>query len=172
MAQPYIGEIRMFAGSFAPAGWAMCDGSLYPIAENDALFTLVGTTFGGDGQETFGVPDLRGRVPIHMGTGPGLSGKTLGEMAGTETVTLTVNQLPAHKHTPLALSSGGTQTSPLNGFWAASGQSQYSSAALPATAMHATASSPTGGSQAHENMVPYLAVNFIISLYGRYPSQT
>src|SRR4030095_6256136 len=114
MSQPYIGEIRMFGGSFAPAGWAFCDGQLMPISENDALFILLGTTYGGDGQETFGIPDLQSRIPLHAGTGPDGNNYQLGEKAGVESVTLTVQQMPAHQHTPIANSNAGTLSNPLD----------------------------------------------------------
>src|SRR6478752_7772156 len=112
MSQPFVGEIRMFGGNFAPAGWAFCNGQVLPISENDVLFNLIGTTYGGDGQETFALPNLQSRVPIHMGQGPGLSSYTIGEMGGTETVTLTTNQIPAHNHVPAANNGTGTSTNP------------------------------------------------------------
>src|SRR5438552_9926027 len=108
MSQPYVGEIRMFGGNFAPAGWAFCQGQIIPISQNDTLFNLIGTTYGGDGQETFGLPDLQGRVPVHNGTGPGLSTYVIGEKSGVESVTLTTNQIPIHSHVPLANSTGAT----------------------------------------------------------------
>ncbi len=170
MGQPYVGEIRMFAGTFAPAGWMFCDGSLIPISENDTLFNLIGTTYGGDGQNTFALPDLRGRVPIHQGTSFGQS-FVIGELAGQETVALTVSQIPAHSHVPLAQSSNGTQVSPTNGAWAASAVAAYSDQA-PGAAMNSAALGQSGGSQPHDNMMPFLTVNFIISMFGIFPSQT
>jgi microcystin-dependent protein len=164
MSSPFIGEIRMFGGNFAPAGWAFCDGSLLPISENDTLFQLIGTTYGGDGQSTFALPDLRGRVPIHVG--PGF---TLGQAAGEETVTLTTAQIPAHTHIPQGNSSPGTQSSPAGGVWAQSTLGQFSAAA-PSASMDPGALGTTGGSQPHDNMVPFLAVNFILSLFGVFPS--
>src|SRR5512135_3630836 len=125
MSSPYIGEIRLFGGNFAPVGWAFCDGALVPISENDALFNLIGTTYGGDGQLTFALPDLRGRLPMHMGTGPGLSPRTIGEQGGVETVTLTANQIPAHSHVPLSVSGDGNQSTPQNGVWAGKATSIY-----------------------------------------------
>src|SRR5512140_2190763 len=118
MSTPFVGEIRLFGGNFAPAGWAFCSGQLMAISENDVLFNLIGTTYGGDGQQTFGLPDLRGRLPMHMGTGAGLSSRTIGEMGGVETVTLTAQQIPSHTHVPMAVSGSGNQTVPQNGVWA------------------------------------------------------
>ena len=166
MSTPYIGEIRLFAGNFAPNGWAFCDGSLLPISQFDTLFALIGTTYGGDGQSTFALPDLRSRVPIHMG-----GGFTLAQAGGEELVTLTVNQIPAHTHVPQADSGNGTQTSPAGNVWANSPNFPYSSNA-PNAAMAPQAISLDGGSQPHDNMIPFLAVNFILSLFGVFPSQT
>lgn len=171
MSSPYIGEIRMFGGNFAPAGWALCDGSLLPISENDALFILIGTTYGGDGQNTFALPDLRGRVPVHMGQGPGLSNYTIGQQGGTEQVTLTVNQIPQHTHPGQAQSASGTQSSPANGVWAASTLSQYSSNNATAT-MNSQSIGAAGGSQPHDNMLPFQCISFIIALFGVYPNAT
>ena len=167
MAQPYVGEVRMFAGNFAPAGWMFCEGQLLPISEYETLFNLIGTTYGGDGQSTFGLPDLRGRVPIHMG-----SGFTLAETGGVETVTLTVSQIPAHSHAPLANTSG-TAANPSNTVWAGSTSlSPYAAASAINGQMNAGAAGSAGGSQPHDNMVPFLVVDFIISLFGIFPSQT
>jgi microcystin-dependent protein len=176
MSNPYIGEIRMFGGSFAPAGWAFCSGQLMPISENDALFNLIGTTYGGDGQSTFGLPDLQGRFPIHQGTVSGTS-FILGEKAGTESVTLTTQQIPSHTHPPLCSSAPGTASSPQGNVWAAAstGTQMYFQAPPPPPSppplvqMDAAAILPTGGSQPHNNMAPYLVVSFIISLFGIYP---
>ncbi|HLO31906.1 MAG TPA: tail fiber protein [Anaerolineales bacterium] len=170
MSQPFIGEIRIFGGNFAPAGWAFCNGQLMPISENDALFTLIGTTYGGDGQETFGLPDLQGRLPMHMGTGGGLSPRTIGEQGGVETVTLTINQIPNHSHVPLAVAGNGNQSTPQGGVWAGVTTSIYTSNP-PNLAFNATLGGSTGGSQPHENLMPYLAVSFIISLFGIFPTQ-
>jgi len=172
MSQPYIGEIRMFAGSFNPAGWAFCNGALMPISQNDALFILLGTTYGGDGQETFGLPDLQGRMPIHAGQGPGISQNyQLGETGGSETVTLTTNQIPAHTHVFLCSNQNpGTQTSPANGVASGNPLNQYSAPGSPSP-MNNTIVQPAGGSQPHENMMPYLVVSFIISLFGVFPHQ-
>jgi microcystin-dependent protein len=169
MGQSYIGEIRMFAGNFQPAGWAFCDGRLIPIDQNDALFNLIGTTYGGDGQTTFALPDLRSRVPVHAGT---LSGTTfqLGENAGVETVTLTTSQIPNHTHLPQCDSTNNSSNSPLNSVWAGTSALKQFLVIAPNVAMAPQALSPTGGSQPHDNMIPYLAINFIISLFGVFPS--
>jgi microcystin-dependent protein len=171
MSNPFIGEIRIFGGNFAPAGWAFCSGQLMPISENDALFALIGTTYGGDGQETFGLPDLQGRLPMHMGTGAGLTARVIGESGGVETVTLTSQQIPLHNHVPLAVSGNGNQSTPQNGVWAGVTTSIYTSNP-PGTAFNATLGGNTGGSQPHENLMPFLAVSFIISLFGIFPSQS
>jgi microcystin-dependent protein len=165
MSNPYIGEIRMFAGNFAPAGWAFCQGQLLSIAANTALFTLIGTTYGGDGQSTFALPDLRGRLPMHQG-----NGFTLGQMAGEENVTVTANQLPQHTHLALADANAGTRTSPAGNLWAGSNNNPYTNAAIN-TSMAPGTVGLAGGNQAHDNMHPFLAVNFIISLFGIFPSQ-
>jgi microcystin-dependent protein len=173
MSSPYIGEIRMFGGSFAPAGWAMCNGALMPISENDTLFNLIGTTYGGDGQETFAVPDLQGRVPIHQGQGPGISQTyQIGETAGTESVTLSTNQIPIHTHALLASTdpanavapTGNVLANPVNTFpyFPSTGSVQLNQATL----------TPVGGSQPHENMMPFLVVTYIISLFGIFPTQS
>lgn len=171
MSQPFIGEIRMFGGNFAPVGFAFCDGQLLPIAEYDALFALIGTTYGGDGQTTFALPDLRGRLPVHTGQGNGLSNYVLGQSGGSETVTLTAQQLPAHTHAAQAQSAAGNQSAPGGGVWASSGQNQFSASA-PNTGMSAAAIGPAGGSLPHDNMMPYQVVSFIIALYGIFPSRS
>ncbi|MDD5543532.1 MAG: tail fiber protein [Acidobacteriia bacterium] len=165
MAQPYVGEIRMFAGNFAPSGWMFCEGQLLPISEFETLFNLIGTTYGGDGQSTFALPDLRGRVPVHFG-----NGFTLAETGGTESVTLTSSQIPSHSHTPLANSSGGSDSASGN-VWANSTAKAYSASATNTT-MNAAAVSSSGGSQPHSNFMQYLVVDFIISMFGIFPSQT
>jgi microcystin-dependent protein len=171
MSSPFIGEIRMFGGTFAPAGWAMCDGALMPISENDALFTLIGTTYGGDGQETFGLPDLRGRVPIHVGQGPGITQNyQLGEMAGVESVTINSNQLPNHNHALVASTSVANSNTPQGTLLAQANVDMYV-ADVPDSNMNAGSMVAVGGSQPHENMSPSLAVSFIISLFGVFPSQ-
>ncbi|HMJ08911.1 MAG TPA: tail fiber protein [Pyrinomonadaceae bacterium] len=171
MGQPFIGEIRMFGGNFAPAGWMFCDGSLIPISENDTLFNLIGTTYGGDGQETFALPDLRGRVPIHSGQGPGLSNYTLSENAGVETVTLSNNQIPVHSHALLAsIDIGDSPTAQDNVVSQSTSVDLYTEDVVDAN-MSANIVSPVGGSQPHENMQPFLTVSFIISMFGIFPQQ-
>jgi microcystin-dependent protein len=170
MAQPYVGEIRMFAGNFAPAGWAFCDGSLLPISENDTLFTLLGTNYGGDGQETFGLPDLRGRLPIHQGQGPGLSGHVLSEVGGAETVTLLSTQIPQHNHAFLATLSPADSPSPQNNMLGVSSNTSVFYNDLPNVSMLNSMLSNAGGNQPHDNFQPYLCVSFIISLFGIYPT--
>jgi microcystin-dependent protein len=168
MSQPYVGEIRIFAGNFAPAGWMFCDGSLLAISDNQTLFQLIGTTYGGDGQTTFALPDLRGRVPMHMG-----NGHVLAETGGVETVTITVQQIPVHHHQLLAggdvanaqHASGNTLGD------GAAGLAQYHGGSGPA-AMSAQSLTAAGGSQPHSNIQPYLTLSFIISLFGIFPSQT
>ncbi len=171
MSNPFIGEIRMFGGSFAPAGWAFCGGQLMPISQNDALFTLIGTTFGGDGQETFALPDLQGRLPMHSGTNAGQT-FSLGEKAGTEEVTLTTQQIPIHTHAMIASTNTGTQGNPGNNVLAGSGSSlQMFIEDAPNVNMFAQAVSPIGGSQPHTNIQPYLCISFILSLFGIFPHQ-
>jgi microcystin-dependent protein len=172
MSNPYVGEIRMFGGNFAPIGWAFCNGQILPISEFETLFNLIGTTYGGDGESTFAVPDLRGRAMIHQGTGPGLSTYVIGQAAGVEQVTLTTNQIPAHTHVPLGVTSGGNSPSPQNAYWSAlnSGQNYYSQTATGGVAIAANAIQPAGGNQPHENLPPILAISFIISLFGIFPS--
>lgn len=169
MGSPYVGEIRMFGGNFAPAGWAFCDGATMAISENDVLFNLIGTTYGGDGQQTFNLPDLQGRLPMHQG-----NSHVIGEKGGVETVTLTTQQIPTHSHAPLSVSGNGNQTTPQNGVWAGVTASIYSANApdLVNNAFNNTLGGSAGGSQPHDNMMPYLAISFIISLFGIYPSPT
>lgn len=170
MGEPYIGEIRMFAGNFPPNGWMFCEGQTIPISENDALFTLIGTTYGGDGQETFNLPNLASRVPIHMGTGPDGTTYQIGEMAGVESVTLTTQQTPNHTHALLGTSNPATQSGPGGNLFGISAQVEYATTGLAAdTALNAAAISPVGGSQPHENCQPFLCINFIISLFGVFP---
>ena len=173
MSEPFVGEIRMFAGNFAPQGWAFCDGQLLAISQNDALFSLLGTIYGGDGQTTFALPDLRGRIPVHMGSGPGLSPRQLGSNGGNETVTLTVNQLPPHSHALNGTDAAATANSPAGNVPAASNTIDLYATADP-VASDALASSSlgnSGGSQPHSNLMPFLCVNFIIALFGIYPSR-
>jgi microcystin-dependent protein len=170
MSQPFVGEIRMFGGSFAPAGWAFCNGAIMPIAENETLFNLIGTTYGGDGQATFALPNLQSRFPMHNGT---LAGNTfvIGETGGVEQVTLTTQQIPVHSHTPVANDLGGGD-SPNGTTWGKSTTGKpYANVAggVPA-ALNTQTVSITGGSQPHENMHPYLCITFIISLFGVFPS--
>src|SRR6476620_4300318 len=157
MSSPFIGEIRMFAGNFAPVGWAFCDGAIIPIDQNDALFNLIGTTYGGDGQETFALPNLQSRIPVHVG--PGFA---LGQSGGVESVTLTTSQIPSHSHVPQAQSAAGTAASPSNAVWANSSLGQFDNTNPPDSNMDPAAIGPVGGSQPHDNMVPFLAVNFIL----------
>ncbi|TPK71835.1 phage tail protein [Mesorhizobium sp. B2-3-3] len=167
MAQPYVGEIRMFAGNFAPAGWMFCEGQLLPISENETLFNLIGTTYGGDGQSTFALPDLRGRLPIHQG-----NGFVLAETGGAEEITLTMQQLPNHGHAMLASTAAGTRNSPAASVTAASPSVTLYTADVTDANMAAAAVSFVGGNQPHNNFQPYLCVDFIISLFGIFPSQT
>jgi microcystin-dependent protein len=169
---PYLGEIRMFGGNFAPAGWAFCDGQPLLISENDRLFNLIGTTYGGNGETTFALPDLRGRLPLHAGTGSDGVTYTLGQMAGEESVTLTVNQIPAHTHLVNVDENSGTQVSPTNNILAQSQNPQMYRALTPTLAMNASSVQPAGGSQPHDNMMPFLVISFIISLFGDFPSQS
>ena len=168
MAQPYIGEIRMFAGNFAPRDWLFCDGQQLPISENEALFQLIGTTYGGDGQETFNLPDLRGRIPIHQG-----NGTILAESGGVEEVTLTVQQIPSHSQPLVASTANGTSPNPQGSVLAQTpaGIAPYIED-TPAANMAAGAIGPVGGSQPHTNLQPYLCINYIISLFGLFPSPT
>jgi microcystin-dependent protein len=180
MGQPFIGEIRMFGGSFAPAGWMFCDGQSMPISENDALFTLIGTTYGGDGQETFNLPDLQGRLPIHAGTGSGLQTYQLGEKGGVESVTLTTQQIPIHNHNVVASATPADANIPTNNTILASmgpaGIAQvptyvpFAAGVNQITLNNATLT-PTGGSQPHDNFQPTLCLSFIISLFGVFPQQ-
>ena len=166
MAQPYVGEIRMFGGNFAPAGWMFCNGALLPVSENETLFNLIGTTYGGDGQNTFALPDLRGRIPIHQG-----NGFILAETGGAETVNLTVTQIPAHNHAFLGSTNVATQSSPANNVVAQSTLAQMYIQDVADTPLAPTSISSAGGSQPHNNFQPYLCISFIISLFGIFPSQ-
>ena len=171
MDTPYVGEIRMVGFNFAPQGWAFCDGSVLPISEYDTLFTLIGTTYGGDGQETFALPDLRSRIPIHLGTGPGGT-YALGQSSGTEQVTLTVAQTPLHSHPFVATNSPGTQINPPGNLPGQPNQIQPYIDDAPSVAMAAAAVVSTGGGQPHDNLMPFGVINFIISLFGIYPTQS
>lgn len=167
MAQPYVGEIRMFGGNFAPAGWEFCQGQLMAISENETLFQLIGTTYGGDGQSTFALPDLRGRLPVHQG-----AGFVLAEQGGVEEVTLTSTQLPVHSHPLVGSTGNGSQSSPQNNVLATSTLIKPYAPETADKAMAPTSITPVGGSQPHSNMQPYLCVNFIISMFGIFPSPT
>ena len=166
MAQPYVGEIRMFAGNFAPAGWMFCEGQLLPISENETLFNLIGTTYGGDGESTFALPDLRGRIPVHQGNGVALA-----ETGGAEDITLTVSQISAHAHPLLTTNDIPTQTSPANNLSGQAAAKIYRNGS-PSVWLNPQVVASTGGSQPHTNFQPYLCVEFIISLFGIFPSQT
>ena len=166
MAQPYVGEIRMFAGNFPPVGWMFCSGQLLPISENETLFQLIGTTYGGDGQSTFGLPDLQSRVPIHQG-----NGVILAEQGGVESVTLTVQQIPIHTHQLLGSGAAANSRNPPNNVLATAAATIYTTNPGRGLAVMSPQSiSGDGGSQPHENLQPYLTINFIISLFGIFPS--
>jgi len=166
--EPTIGEITMFAGNFAPRGWAFCDGQLLPINSNQALFSILGTTYGGDGRTTFGLPELRGRVPMHPGAGPGLSSRRLGDKSGSENNTLTLNQLPSHHHA-INASEEANSTDPSGNYIAGSGANMFSSVTDSQSNGNATAN--TGGNQPVNNIQPYQCVNYIIALVGIFPSR-
>jgi microcystin-dependent protein len=166
MAQPYVGEIRMFAGNFAPAGWMFCEGQLLPISENETLFQLIGTTYGGDGESTFALPNLSGRIPIHQG-----NGFILAETGGAEEITLTVNQIPAHSHPCLASADVPALSSPTNNLLGQA-PAKFYRAGTPTLQLAPAVINPVGGSQPHTNFQPYLCIDFIISLFGIFPSPT
>jgi len=175
MSDQYVGEIRMFAGKYAPQGWEFCNGQTLPINQYEVLYTLIGTTYGGDGRNDFKLPDLRGRLPLHNGTskdsaGNDISTYKLGQTGGAETVTLTDTQLPTHTHIVNAQEAIGTSTSPENTLWATSTSKQYSTL-VPNSTMSGSVVSSVGGNQAHSNMMPYLPVSFIIAVVGLFPSQ-
>lgn len=171
--EPYIGQIMMFGGNFAPRGWAECNGQLLSIQQNSALFSILGTTYGGDGRTTFALPDLRGRVAINPGTGPGLSPVQIGQKGGDEKVTLTTNEIPSHTHNvnPRCTGGLGTETTPVGHFEAAPTTPSEDYTSTPDGAMGTTVSSATGGNAAHDNMQPFLGVTFVIALTGVYPSR-
>jgi microcystin-dependent protein len=172
MSQPYVGEIRMFGGNFAPNGWMLCQGQLLAISENDTLFNLIGTTYGGDGQETFGLPDLQGRLPMHQGQGPGITQNYLiGEKAGVENVTVTTQQLPIHTHALLASTNPATSTTASGNITASTNQLKIYTEGAVSKTFAPNAVIPVGGSQPHDNSQPFLVINFIISLFGIYPQQ-
>jgi microcystin-dependent protein len=172
MGQPYVGEIRMFAGNFAPVGWMFCEGQPLPISENEVLFQLIGTTYGGDGQSTFNLPNLASRVPIHMGTGPDGTTYQIGEAAGVESVTLTTQQIPNHTHPLTASTAVAQQTSPTAHVLAQPTGGFFYIEEIPDGTLAPNSVAPVGGSQPHENTQPFLCINFIISLFGVFPSQT
>lgn len=165
MAEPYIGEIRMFSGNFAPANWALCNGQVLSISENETLYNLLGTTYGGDGVTSFGLPDLRGRAPMHMTTG-----YSLGQLGGSESVTLTRETMAPHTHTAMAQSANGTSSAPAGRYWAGAGDFICFSKADPDVTFSPAAINVSGGSLPHENMMPFLAMTFIIATAGIYPS--
>lgn len=172
MSEPFIAEIRIFAGNFAPRGWAFCNGQLLQIAQNTALFSLIGTTYGGDGRTTTGLPNLQGRAAMHPGNGPGLTARRLGERGGAATAALNINQLPSHTHFLHATGSKSTETAPSNAVFASSdeGESLYASSAAPL--IDGPLTSSVGDGNAHNNMQPFLALNYIIALVGLYPSRS
>ncbi len=175
MATPFIGQIRMFAGNFAPRAHAFCNGQLIPIAQNTALFSLLGTTYGGDGRVTYGLPDLQSRAPMHFGSGPGLTLRDLGEEGGEETVTLLGNQIAPHTHQPMGIAAVGAQNNPTGQTWGTIGTARQPTPlyapAPPNAPMHPLALGMTGGNQPHNNMPPYLAINFIIGTQGIFPAR-
>jgi microcystin-dependent protein len=171
MSSPYVGEIRMFGGNFAPAGWALCQGQLMPISENEVLFQLIGTTYGGDGQSTFALPNLQGRVVVHQGTGSGLQTYQIGETAGVESVTLTQATTPQHTHNFIASIGAAAATDPTNQVVAQTSQIKIFTEDVANKPMLPASLQPAGGSQPHDNRQPYLAINFIISLFGIFPTQ-
>lgn len=168
---PFIGEVRWFAGNFEPRGWAFCDGRLLSISSNQALFALLGTTYGGDGRTTFALPDMRGRGMMHFGSGPGLTSRQLGQKSGAENVSLNTNQLPAHNHLVSGDSTGGDSVSPVNRVLSSAGRLRVFSNSAD-TNMSATAITPVGGNQSHSNMQPHISLNCIISLLGLFPSRS
>jgi microcystin-dependent protein len=171
MSEPFVGEIRMFAGNFAPRNWAFCDGQLLTVSQNDALFSLFGTYYGGDGRTTFGLPDMRGRLPIHMGTGLGLTNRRLGQKLGQENVTLTANQIPSHTHQMRGTGDAGETADP-SGQVLAQAEDDVFSADSPDTNMAQQAVSTSGSSQSHVNIQPFQCIHFIVALFGIYPSRT
>ncbi len=174
MADPFVAEIRIFGFNFAPKGWAFCNGQLLPLSQNTALFSLLGTTYGGDGKSTFALPDLQGRHPMHPGQGPGLSLHDLGETGGEETVTLLESEIPSHSHSEMGSNTQSTQQSPSGNFSAGSNAARrYAPAATnPDVMMNPLAIAPTGGGLPHNNLSPYLVLNFCIALQGVFPPRT
>ena len=172
MSEPFVGEVRMFAGNFAPRGWAFCDGQLLAVSQNDALFSLLGTIYGGDGRTTFALPDMRGRIPLHAGTGPGLNNRRLGAKGGAERVTINTPQLPTHSHVFNAMTTPATETTPSSNETLAQ-TAGYDLYVPPQnlTNMASQAVTSVGGSQAHNNLMPTLCIHFIMALVGIYPSR-
>ena len=170
---PFVAEIRIFTGNFPPVGWAFCNGQLMPISQNTALFSLLGTTYGGNGTTNFALPNLQGCVPMHPGQGPGLSNHLLGETGGASTVTLLSSQLPVHTHVPACTSGPGSTGSPANAVWAGAGRGRppFYAASAPNASLSAPAVGVAGGNQPHNNMSPYLGLNFIIALQGVFPAR-
>lgn len=171
MSEPYVGEIRMFAGNFAPRGWAFCDGQLLAVSQNDALFSLLGIIYGGDGRTTFGLPDLRGRIPIHAGSGPGLSERRLGAKGGAEKITLTVNQLPSHSHPLRGSTDIATDSNPEGRVPAQTSTFDLYQSGSPSSDLANSSVTQIGGSRSHTNLMPFLCIHFIIALVGIYPSR-
>lgn len=170
--QPFIGEIKLFGGNFSILGFAICQGQLLSISQNDALFSLIGTTYGGDGINTFALPDLRGRIPIEQGAGVGLSNRLIGQNGGNESVTLIAGQLPSHSHAMNCSGATGTSSSPANNFWAAQpALLQYDAVSSPGATTKSNAVSNAGGNLPHQNLQPYLTINYLIALQGIYPSR-
>lgn len=171
MSEPYVGEIRMFSGNFAPRGWAFCDGQLLAVSQNDALFSLLGTIYGGDGRTTFGLPDMRGRIPLHQGSGPGLSNRRLGGKGGAENETITTNQMPSHSHNLNANTAEFTGSAPSGKVLANPLPGTLFDPENQAASAASTSITNTGGSRSHTNLMPTLCINFIIALFGIYPSR-
>jgi len=171
MSEAFIGEIRMFAGNFAPRGWATCDGQLLSVSQNDALFSLLGTQYGGDGRTTFGLPDFRGRIPLHYGQGPGLTSRPIGHKAGSETHTLSANEVASHNHALMASSNPAADTNPAGKVTATSTGNLYGSNVSVPMASDAIGPSGNASPAAHSNLMPTLCVTFIIALFGVYPSR-
>lgn len=174
MADPFVAEIRIFAGNFAPTGWAFCDGQIMPISQNTALFSLLGTNYGGDGKSTFGLPDLQGSAPMFWGQGPGLSERFIGETGGSQTVTLIQSEMPAHTHQVSGTTAAGTESDPTDGIWAVAGSRRaptnlYNTTSAGGSPMSPQATAVQGGSLPHNNMPPYLTLTFIIALQGIFP---